>query len=89
MKIVSLYEGDGGPNLAKWDGYVFGCIFLNIFPLPPYTHTHPGNEVRGQRSFLFRRGGVWMGGGMDWGGDVFGFILICTWGSEGLGPGVG
>ena len=28
-------------------------------------------------------------GGMDWGGDVFGFILICTWGSEGLGPGVG
>ena len=85
MKIVSLYEGDGSPNLAKWDGYVFGCIFLNIFPLPP-THT----PTRGMRSFLFRRGGMDGGeGGMDWGGDVFGFILICTWGSEGLGPGVG
>ena len=49
----------------------FFCIFLNIFSLPPT----PATTCEGV--------GVCMDGG---GGYVFGFILICTLGSEWLGP---
>ena len=68
-----LGRGGGGGGFVR-DRYVFGCIYLHILetfflyptnPLPPPPPPPTGNEVRGQRSFLFRgRGGMGEGEGM-------------------------